>query len=270
MPEPPVLMEKRDDGVALITLNRPERMNTMSAELLPALGEALHDCAVDGAVRCLALTGAGRAFSAGGDVKDMAADIRAVTFGGDTDEAAAAQLARAAQATTGAIYALPKPVVALINGFVVGGSLGLALACDIRLAAEGARLGTAFRNVGLSGDFGTTYLLPRIVGSGRAREMFLSGEMVDAKAALAIGLVSRVYPAEDLLPDGLAYCAAIAQGPTRALGRMKANLAYGEGHSLARTIEREALNQRFSALDDDHAGAARAFANKENPVFRGR
>ena len=270
MPEAPVLVEKSDDGVALITLNRPERMNTMSAELLSVLGAALRDCAADEAVRCLALTGAGRAFSAGGDVKEMAADIRAVTFGGDTDEAAAAHLARAAQATTGAIYTLPKPVVALINGFVVGGSLGIALACDIRLAAAGARLGTAFRNVGLSGDFGTTYLLPRIVGAGRAREMFLTGEMVKAEAALAMGLVSHVYPAAALLSEGLAYCAAIAQGPTLALGRMKANLAFGEQHSLSRAMEREALNQRFSALDADHAGAARAFANKEQPVFRGR
>lgn len=266
----PILVDKRDDGVALITLNRPDRLNAMSAEMLAQLAAAFSDAAEDDAVRCVALTGAGRAFSAGGDVKEMAADHRAVTFGGDSDEEAAGLLAHAAQSTTGAIYDLPKPVVALVNGFVVGGALGLVLACDARLAAAGARFGTAFRNVGLSGDFGTTYLLPRLVGWGRARELFMSGEMVNAQAAKEIGLVTAVYEDDALLSEGLAYCTQLAQGPTKAFGRMKANLNFGEQHSMAQTIQQEALNQRFSALDHDHQDAATAFANKEQPVFRGR
>jgi len=256
--------------VALITLNRPDRLNAMSTELLDGLAAALVDTARDAAVRCVAITGAGRAFSAGGDVKDMAADRRAVTFGGETDEEAASLLANAAQSTTGAIYVHPKPVVALVNGFVVGGALGVALACDARLASERARFGTAFRHVGLSGDFGTTYLLPRLVGWGRARELFMSGEMLDAAAAKDLGLVTAVYADEQLLSDGLAFCADLAQGPTLAFGRMKANLNYGEQHSLGQAIQHEALNQRFSALDEDHRDAATAFANKQSPVFRGR
>ena len=263
-------MDKRDDGVALITLNRPDRLNAMSAEMLDQFAGALTDAAQDDAVRCVAITGAGRAFSAGGDVKDMAADHRAVTFGGDSDEEAAGLLARAAQSTTGAIYDLPKPVVALVNGFVVGGALGLVLACDARLASKRARFGTAFRNVGLSGDFGTTYLLPRLVGWGRARELFMSGDMLDAATAQEMGLVTAVYDDDKLLSEGLGYCAQLAQGPTKAFGRMKANLNYGEGHSLGQAMQHEALNQRFSALDQDHHDAATAFANKQQPVFRGR
>lgn len=265
-----ILVDKRDDGIALITLNRPDRLNAMSSELLTDMADALSDAAGDDAVRCVALTGAGRAFSAGGDVKDMAADRRAVTFGGETDEEAAGLLARASQTTTGAIYALPKPVVALINGVVVGGALGLALACDVRLASERARIGTAFRNVGLSGDFGTTYLLPRLVGWGRARELFMTGDMLDAATAREVGLVTEVYEDDKLMSEGLAYCARLAQGPTKALGRMKANLNYGEQHTLTQTLRQEALNQRFSALDHDHHEAATAFANKQEPVFRGR
>ena len=270
MPEAPILVETRGDGVALITLNRPDRLNAMSAALLDDLAKALTDTARDDAVRCVAITGAGRAFSAGGDVKDMATDRRAVTFGGDTDEEAAGLLAHAAQTTTGAIYDHPKPVVALVNGFVVGGALGVVLACDARLASARARFGTAFRNVGLSGDFGTTYLLPRLVGWGRARELFMSGEMLDAATARDLGLVTAVYEDDTLLSEGLAFCAELAQGPTKAFGRMKANLNYGEQHSLRQAMQHEALNQRFSALDEDHHNAATAFANKEQPVFRGR
>lgn len=270
MPEDAILVDKRDDGVALITLNRPDRLNAMSSELLEGLAGALTDAGEDDAVRCVALTGAGRAFSAGGDVKDMADDRRAVTFGGETDEEAAGLLAHAAQSTTGAIYALPKPVVALINGVVVGGALGLVLACDARLASERARIGTAFRNVGLSGDFGTTYLLPRLVGWGRARELFMSGDMLDAVGAQEMGLVTGVYEDDKLMSEGLAYCAQLASGPTKAFGRMKANLNYGEQHTITQAMQQEALNQRFSALDQDHHEAATAFANKQQPVFRGR
>ena len=199
MSDSPILVDTRDDGVALITLNRPDRLNAMSADLLAQLADALRAAAADPAVRCVAITGAGRAFSAGGDVKAMAADRRAVTFGGETDEEASGLLARAAQSTTGAIYALPKPVVALVNGVVVGGALGLVLACDVRLATRRARLGTAFRNVGLSGDFGTTYLLPRLVGWGRARELFLSGDLLGADAAQQLGLVTAVYDDDTFL-----------------------------------------------------------------------
>ena len=270
MPENAILVDKRDDGVALITLNRPDRLNAMSSELLAGLADALTDTAEDDAVRCVALTGAGRAFSAGGDVKDMADDRRAVTFGGETDEEAAALLAHAATTTTGAIYALPKPVVALINGVVVGGALGLMLACDARLASERARIGTAFRNVGLSGDFGTTYLLPRLVGWGRARELFMTGDMLDAVTAQEMGLVTGVYEDDKLISEGLAYCAQLAAGPTKAFGRMKANLNYGEQHTITQAMQQEALNQRFSAIDQDHHDAATAFASKQQPVFRGR
>lgn len=267
---PDILSEKRPDGVAVITFNRPDRLNAFSDELIEGLASALAAYASDPEVRCLALTGTGRAFCAGGDVKAMVEDVRAVTAGGDTDEEAAASLAQVEEATSEALHSMPKPTVALVNGFAMGAGFSLALACDIRLCSDQARLGTAFRNVALSGDFGGAYFLPRLIGAGHARELYFTGEIIDAKRALELGLVNRVIPHDDLMTEGLAFCAKLAAGPTRALGRMKANLNAAEGSPLTQVLRQEALNQRFSSLDEDHRSAARAFVEKKEPVFQGR
>lgn len=266
---PSVLVEKRPDGVALITLNRPESLNAMGGDLLPRLIEALADCATDRAVRCVALTGAGRGFCAGGDVKGMAARSGGGSGRPSTVDAGAYALAQSVLGTSGILHAMPKPTVALINGAAAGGGLSLALACDVRIASEQAVLTTAFAKVGLSGDYGMTYFLPRIVGHAVARRLLFSAERVRAPEALALGLVARVVPPDALLAEGLAYCAELASGPTAALGRMKANLLTGETGTFAETVTREATHLVVSFQDHDHKEAARAFVEKREPRFEG-
>jgi len=265
---PTVLLDKRDDGVALITLNRPESLNAMGDDLLPRLGEALADCASDDAVRCVAVTGAGRAFCAGGDVKAMAGS-------GDGGERPSVDRAinglwMSERSTSGALYTMPKPTVALLNGVAAGGGMSLALACDIRLASDKARLVTAFRHVALGGDFGMNYLLPRFVGPGRARELLFRGANLNVQEALELGVVNRVIPHETFMGEALAYCTELAAGPTSALARMKANLVFAETASLDATMREEALNLTLGRQDADHKEAARAFVEKRDPRFLGR
>ena len=143
--------------------------------------------------------------------------------------------------TSGLLHTMPKPTVALVNGYAMGAGFSFALACDLRLCSEKAKFGMAFRNVGLPGDFGGAYFLPRVVGQGLAREIYFSGEVIDAQRAHAIGLANRVYPADDFLAEALAYAGRLAQGPTKALGRMKANLnRSGEGAGMEEILMLEA------------------------------
>lgn len=264
-----VLLDKRDDGVALVTLNRPDSLNAMGDDLLPRLGEALADCASDGSVRCVAITGAGRAFCAGGDVKAMAGSGGS---GGERPsvDRAITGLWASERATSGALYTMPKPTVALLNGVAAGGGMSLALACDLRLASDKARLVTAFRHVALGGDFGMNYLLPRFVGPGRARELLFRGANLNVQEALELGVVNRVIPHETFMDEALSYCAELAAGPTAALARMKANLVFAETAPLDATMREEALNLTLGRQDADHREAARAFVEKREPRFQGR
>ena len=269
-----VLVDRREDGVALVTLNRPESLNAMNTDLSDALRAALADLAGDPAVRCVALTGQGRAFCAGGDVKSMRDRSRQEGIGPDgeyhTDVAIRAMQDRQLE-TSGLLHTMPKPTVALVNGYAMGAGFSFALACDLRLCSEKAKFGMAFRNVGLPGDFGGAYFLPRVVGQGLAREIYFTGEVIDAERAQAIGLVNRVYPADDFLPQALDYAGRLAQGPTKALGRMKANLnRSGEGAGMEEVLMSEAINTRMSRQDQDHTGAVEAFIRGDKPVFRGR
>jgi 2-(1,2-epoxy-1,2-dihydrophenyl)acetyl-CoA isomerase len=267
-----VLYEKRSDGVGLITLNRPESLNAMSSDLMRDLGDYLQVAVDDPDVRCVALTGAGRAFCAGGDVKRMNARSQSDdSSGGDTEslETSANAVRQAQDRSSGLLHSMAKPTVALINGHAVGAGLSLALACDVRLASDAAKFGTAFRNVGLSGDFGGSYFLQRLVGAGRARELYFTGEIIDAERALTLGMINRVLAADALMTEGLAFCAMLASGPSRALGRMKSNLNLAERASLQEVMDQEALNMRFSGQDADHREAAQAFVEKRKPSFRG-
>ena len=267
-----VLYEKRSDGVGLITLNRPESLNALSADLMRDLSEYVQAAADDPEVRCVAVTGAGRAFCAGGDVKRMnARNESGESSGGDTAslEASADAVRRAQNGSSGILHTMAKPTVALVNGHAVGAGLSLALSCDLRLASDAAKFGTAFRNVGLSGDYGGSFFLQHLVGAGRARELYFTGEIIDAQRALEIGMVNRVLTADALMDEGLAFCATLANGPTKALGRMKSNLNLGAHASLQAVMDQEALNMRFSGQDADHREAARAFVEKRKPDFRG-
>ncbi|HET9476519.1 MAG TPA: enoyl-CoA hydratase-related protein, partial [Dehalococcoidia bacterium] len=226
-----VNFERRGDGIAWITLNRPESLNAMGGQLLPLLGQYLDDCVHDRSVRCVVLTGAGRAFCAGGDVKAMASGGQVI----GTEASEPKSLAGMVQArveglreqqrkTSGVLHTMPKPTIAAVNGHAVGAGLSLALACDVRIASENAKLGTVFRNVGFSGDFGGSWFLPRLVGIEMARKLYFTGEILTAEEAQRIGMVSKVVPHDQLEAETMALATQLAAGPTLAYARMKENL----------------------------------------------
>jgi 2-(1,2-epoxy-1,2-dihydrophenyl)acetyl-CoA isomerase len=276
-----VLFDKRPDGVGLITLNRPDSLNAMGGDLIPLLGQFLEQCERDREVRCVAITGNGRGFCAGGDVRGMQSrnDDQAAPRPDAGQNPVARMVASLERNTVGLreshdstsfrLHNMPKPTVALVNGVAVGAGLSVALACDIRIASDQARFGTAFRNVGLSGDFGGSYLLPRLVGSGRAREMYFTGEIIDAQKALEFGIANRVVPHDELFTSGLEFCAKLAAGPTASYGRMKKNLNLGETGSFQEVLDQEALLMRISGMSADSREAVRAFIEKRDPQFIG-
>ncbi|MGE5595609.1 MAG: enoyl-CoA hydratase/isomerase family protein [Hyphomicrobiales bacterium] len=276
---PDCLLEKRADGVALITLNRPDRLNSMGGDLMPLLAQHLAECEEDRSVRCVALTGAGRAFCAGGDVGNMQRrnDSQAQP---PADESPTARLVTSLEAqarglrqnqneTSLRLHTMGKPTVAIVNGHAVGAGLSLALACDIRLAGPGAKFGTAFRNVGLSGDYGGSYYLQRLVGAGKARELYFTAEILDARQALELGIANRVYEGDDWFDQALAFCTKLAAGPTATYGRMKANLNLAETAGLQAVLDQEALNMRLSGMSRDSREAVQAFMEKREPRFVG-
>ena len=269
-----ILLEARGDGVALITLNRPDSLNALTGPMFAALAAMLAECERDRSVRCVALTGAGRAFCAGGDVKAMAGLAsrdsagRSGSTAGFVDRTVA-ELRAWHEATSLKLHVMPKPTVAIVNGVAAGAGFSLALACDLRLCSDRGRFGTAFRNVGLSGDFGASYFLPRVVGGGRARELFFTAEILDAARALELGIANRVFQHDELMERALEFCAGLAAGPTGAFARMKENLNLAETASLKAVLDQEAFYQRYGRLSADHKEAAQAFVEKRDPQFVG-
>ncbi|HET8944465.1 MAG TPA: enoyl-CoA hydratase [Dehalococcoidia bacterium] len=271
-----VNFERRDGGIAWITLNRPESLNAMGGQLLPLLGQYLDDCVHDRSVRCVVLTGAGRAFCAGGDVKAMASGGQVI----GTEASEPKSLAGMVQArveglreqqrkTSGVLHTMPKPTIAAVNGHAVGAGLSLALACDVRIVSENAKLGTVFRNVGFSGDFGGSWFLPRLVGIEMARKLYFTGEILSAEEAQRIGMVSKVVPHDQLEAETMALASQLAAGPTLAYARMKENLIRSATSDLFSLMDQEALNMTLSGTTKDHMEAARAFVEKRQPTFTG-
>src|SRR5713101_3760319 len=219
------LQEAIKDGVAVLTLNRPERLNAMSRPMLDALLEALPRLAADPAVGAVVLTGAGRGFCAGGDVKAMA----------EGREAEGTTLEERAQALRGRmevsrwLHEMPKPTIAMVRGAAAGAGLSLALACDLRVAGDTARFAPAFARVGYSGDFGGSWFLTRLVGTAKARELYYTADILDAQQALLLGLVNRVVPDRHLEEETLALAQRLARGPRVALRYMKRNFNGGDG-----------------------------------------
>ncbi len=258
----PDLLETTADGVAVLTLNRPDRLNALSQDMLNGLHDALERCAEDPAVGAIVITGAGRGFCAGGDVKDMA------RRGDQSFEERVSRLSRMHRLPR-LMRRHPKVILAMVNGVAVGAGLGLAMACDLRLAAGSARFGTGFGGIAYSGDFGGTWLLTRLVGPARAREMYLLGEVIDAEAAERFGLVNRVLDEAALETETMALARRLAAGPRLAYGYMKRNLLAAETEPLEAVLDMEAVHQARTGLSEDHREAVMAFAEKRPPRFRG-
>ena len=261
------LLATETDGVAVLTMNRPERRNALSGEMLDGMARALDYAERAASVRCVVLTGAGGGFCAGGDVKGMA---EGGSGGGPTlDERIHAQ--RLSQRNTaGRIYLMPKPVIAMLPGPAAGAGLSLALACDMRVMADSAVITTAFARVGFSGDYGGTFFLAQLVGSGKARELYYLSERLDAAECLRLGIANRVVPVAGLERTTLEIARRIATGPTVAYRYMKENFNRANGGDVIECLDLEATHHVHSGLTQDHREAAKAFVEKREPKFSGR
>jgi 2-(1,2-epoxy-1,2-dihydrophenyl)acetyl-CoA isomerase len=260
------LLEQVKDGVAVLTLNRPDRLNAMSRPMLDALLEALPRLAEDPTVGVVVLTGAGRGFCAGGDVKAMAEGNE---LGGQTMEERA-QALRSRMETSRWLHEMPKPTIAMMRGPAAGAGLSLAMACDLRIASDTVKLGTAFARVGYSGDFGGSYYLTQLVGTAKARELYFTADLLDAQQALGLGLVNRVVADARLEEETMALASRLARGPRVAYRYMKRNMNAAETASLKDVLDLEAWNHTRTGMTEDHREAARAFVEKREPQFKGR
>lgn len=252
------------EGVATVTLNRPDGMNSLTVEAKVALNEAVAEVAADPRVRALVLTGTGRAFCVGQDLKEHAALLEA------GDPAPLSTVAVHYNPLVTALAGLPFPTIAAMNGTAAGAGLGLACALDLRVGAHGARYTTAFAGIGLTADSGLSWTLPRLVGAGKAAALLLLAEPFTAEQALEMGLLTACVPPEQVLPVATELAQRLAAGPTAAYGSIKRSLAFGAGSSLLQALAKEDEEQTLAGATNDHRAAVRSFLAKEKPVFEGR
>ena len=265
------LLAEIDDGVAVITMNRPDRRNAFSDAMVSALGTVLAQAEADEAVGCVVLTGAGGAFCAGGDVKNMAASPTDRGDGAGRSLDALIHRQRLNQrATSGRLWSMPKPTIAAIGGPAAGAGLSLALACDLRYAVSGAVLTTAFAKVAFAGDYGGTWFLTRLVGSSKAKELYYFSERLSAEDAQRLGIVNAIFPPADFEREVMERARRLAQGPSIAYRYMKENLNRAVSGELGDCMDLEATHHVHTGLTEDHREAAQAFMNKREPRFHGR
>jgi len=259
----PKILCEIDSGVAVVTLNDPENRNPLGYDTRPALRQTIDQIARDDEIRCLLLTGAGGAFCAGGNAKAMA-----------TDEQPALEdrirMIRWESEVVAIIHEMAKPSIAALPGPAAGAGFSLALACDLRIAAESAFMVTAFKRLGLPGDFGGTWLLTQLVGPARARELYFTSRRVAAEECERLGLVNRVVPDEALHEESMNLARELAEGPPVAFRWMKDNLNRALHSDLRSCLKEEAERQCWAAETDDFREATRAFVEKRRPEFRGR
>jgi 2-(1,2-epoxy-1,2-dihydrophenyl)acetyl-CoA isomerase len=259
----------RDEGrLRLITLNRPERMNALTPDLHHRLQDAVVAAANNADVGAVALTGTGRAFCAGGDVRKSADDARKAARPETMEERADAVEAHGRTAIT--LHTMGKPTIALVNGAAAGSGIALALACDMRIMSTDAVMRTAYARIGLSGDLGLSFFLQRLTGPSKAAELLFLNDKLDADTCEKIGLANRVLSAADFQSEALAIAKTLAAGPTIAFRCMKQNLHTAASGSLEQTIEREAYNTARCVRTKDVKEATRAFREKREPEFKGQ
>jgi 2-(1,2-epoxy-1,2-dihydrophenyl)acetyl-CoA isomerase len=251
MAEPLVRYDVSDDGVGTLTLNRPDRLNAISPDLARELVAALERAAADHGVRCIVLTGAGRGFCAGGDLGVMHQRDGNAQATVEELEQQTADRAWLHEQIPLRLYEMDKPTIAAVNGAAAGAGLSLALACDLRLAAETAKFTTGFSRVGRSGDFGGTFFLSRLIGPSRSRELYFTSETVLADRALELGLVDHVHPADEVLTAATELARRIAAGPPHALARMKEAFRKADGGDLRGLLQLEARLQTLSGNSDE-------------------
>jgi len=256
------LLLEKEDGIATITLNRPEVLNALSPEMEDEIVTVLGEVANDETVKVVIITGAGRAFSSGGDVKrDVSVLSTLSPF--ELRSRIHTQIPKR-------LVEIEKPVIAAVNGIAVGGGLDIALACDIRFASEKARFSEIFVKVGIIPDLGGVYLLPRVVGLSRAKLLALTGDIIDAQEAERIGLVDKVFPADDLMPAVKQLAEQLANGPTKTIAMTKVAMNKSMNMDLDSSLDYTTNLQYLVVQTEDHREAFTAFLEKREPVFKGK
>jgi 2-(1,2-epoxy-1,2-dihydrophenyl)acetyl-CoA isomerase len=258
-----MVLQKLEGGLLTITMNRPERKNALNPEMVAGLVEAARRAADDPDVRAVLFKGAGGSFCVGGDVKSMAAGRAPLPF-----EVKMANLRRGMEVSR-ILHQMPKPVVAQLDGAAAGAGLSMALSCDLRIASESCKITTAFAKVGFSGDYGGTYFLTQLLGSARARELYLMSPVLTAREAHAIGVVTKVVPDAEIDTAVHELALSLAQGPSIALGYIKRNINNAEHLPLEDCFDGEAIHHTRCSDTEDHKEAAKAFVEKRKPAFKG-
>jgi 2-(1,2-epoxy-1,2-dihydrophenyl)acetyl-CoA isomerase len=264
-----VLLTEVRGRVATLTLNRPEKLNAINVPLLAEAAEIVKRWSRDSEIGAIVVTGAGRAFCAGGDVSLMTQEGMAEEDDSKTLEQKIDGL-RDMQELSWLLYSSPKVTIAQVNGFAMGAGLGIALACDLRIASSAAKFGTAYAKVGYGGDFGTTWLLTHYAGAPKAKEMFFLADPVSAEEAHRIGLVNRVVEPEALAAETAALAARIAQGPLTSYRYMKANVNLAATRDFRTMLDREPETHLRCGETEDHREGVQAFLDKRAPKFTGR
>lgn len=257
-----VLIEVKNK-VGYVTFNRPEKLNALSAELIAGATAFMRETFADPDIGAIVFTGEGRAFCAGGDVSTFSGD-RVPTLEETID------VLRRSQELVALIYRHPRPTIAAVNGFAVGAGLGIALSCDLRIASDKAKLGTAYANVGFGGDWGTTWGLTRLAGPAKAKELFFLPEAIKAEEAKAIGLVNRVVPHDELMEHVTELAERIAHGPLVSYRYMKENVNLAVDCDFREMLDREAMTHMRCGQTEDFKEGVAAFMEKRKPQFKGR
>jgi 2-(1,2-epoxy-1,2-dihydrophenyl)acetyl-CoA isomerase len=258
-----MVLQNLDKGLLTITMNRPERRNALSPDMTRGLVDAARRAAEDHEVRAVLIKGAGGTFCVGGDVKSMAEGRAPLPF-----EAKMANLRKGMEVSR-ILHQMPKPVVAQLDGAAAGAGLSIALSCDLRVASASCKITTAFAKVGFSGDYGGTYFLTQLLGSAKARELYLLSPVLTAQEAFNLGMVTKVVPDAEVEEASRELAMSLAQGPSIALGFIKRNINNAENLSLEACFDGEAIHHTRAGETADHKEAAKAFVEKRKPAFQG-